>query len=50
MIVGMRPELREESLRLHAAVWPQVERTLTSCHVTNYSIFIVENTLFAYYE
>jgi L-rhamnose mutarotase len=50
MVVGVRPELREEYLRLHADVWPRVEQTLSECHVTNYSIFIVENTLFAYYE
>ena len=50
LIVGVRPERREEYLRLHAAVWPQVEATLTDCNVTNYSIFIAGNTLFAYYE
>lgn len=50
LIVGVRPELRDEYLRLHAAVWPQVEQTLSACHVTNYSIFIVEHTLVAYYE
>lgn len=50
MVVNVVPELREEYLRLHSAVWPQVEATLTACNVANYSIYILEGTLFAYYE
>jgi L-rhamnose mutarotase len=50
LVVGVRPELREEYLALHRSVWPQVEQTLRECHFTNYSIFVVENMLFAYYE
>lgn len=49
-IVGVRPERREEYLRLHRNVWPQVEQTLRDAHITNYSIFIVGDLLFAYYE
>ena len=30
--------------------WPQVEQTLRDCNVTNYTIFVIEDTLFAYYE
>ncbi|WP_327003817.1 L-rhamnose mutarotase [Dactylosporangium sp. NBC_01737] len=50
LIVGVRPERREEYLRLHSAVWPQVEQTLRDANITNYSIFIVGDMLFAYYE
>ena len=50
LVVGVRPERREEYLALHRAVWPQVEATLTASHVTNYSIFRTGDTLFAYYE
>jgi len=49
-VVDVVPELREEYLRLHAAVWPEVEAALSAHHVRNYTIFILENTLFAYYE
>lgn len=49
-VVDVVPELRGEYLRLHAAVWPQVEAALTAHHVTNYSIFILEDTLVGYYE
>jgi L-rhamnose mutarotase len=50
LVVDVVPEKREEYLRLHAAVWPQVEATLQACNVHNYTIFVLENTLFAYYE
>ncbi|GAA1594531.1 L-rhamnose mutarotase [Actinoplanes couchii] len=49
-VVNVRAGKREEYLRLHAAVWPAVEETLTRCNVRNYSIFLLEDTLFAYYE
>lgn len=50
LVVDVVPEKRAEYLRLHSAVWPQVEQTLRDCHVTNYSIFLLDDTLFAYYE
>ncbi|HEX4057191.1 MAG TPA: L-rhamnose mutarotase [Galbitalea sp.] len=50
LIVNVRPEFRDEYLRLHAAVWPEVEATLTACNITNYSIFIAGDRLVAYYE
>lgn len=50
LIVNVRPERREEYLRLHADVWPQVEAKITEANITNYSIFIAGDTLIAYYE
>lgn len=49
-IVDVVPEHRAEYLRLHAAVWPEVEAALSAHHVTNYSIFVLEDTLVGYYE
>jgi L-rhamnose mutarotase len=48
--IGLPAEHREEYLRLHAAVWPEVERTLTEAGVRNYSIFIDGEDLFSYFE
>ena len=50
LVVGVRPEKREEYLRLHRSVWPGVEQKLTECNVHNYSIFVFGDVLFAYYE
>ena len=52
MVLGLRPEKRDEYIRLHAAVWPEVLQTITACNIRNYSIFFKEgeDLLFAYYE
>jgi L-rhamnose mutarotase len=49
-IVRLRPEKREEYLRLHAAVWPEVEARITASNIINYSIFVVGDLLLAYFE
>jgi L-rhamnose mutarotase len=48
--IGLRPELREEYLALHRAVWPGVEAALRTANVRNYTIFLREDTLFSYFE
>ena len=52
MVLGLRPEKRDDYIRLHAAVWPEVLQTITACNIRNYSIFFKEgeDLLFAYYE
>jgi L-rhamnose mutarotase len=49
-IIGVKPEAIAEYKRLHAAVWPSVLATIHDCNIRNYSIFLRENTLFAYFE
>jgi L-rhamnose mutarotase len=49
-VIRLRPERREEYLRLHGAVWPQVERTLTECGIANYTIFLHGDLLIGYFE
>ena len=49
-VVRLRPERREEYLRLHAAVRPGVEATLTHCNISNYTIFLHGDLLFGYFE
>ena len=49
-LVNVRPEKRDEYLRLHAAVWPDVEARLSASNITNYSIFIHGDLLIAYFE
>ncbi|MEU4449526.1 L-rhamnose mutarotase [Actinosynnema sp. NPDC050801] len=50
MVTRLRPERREEYLRLHAAVWPSVERMLLDANIRNFSIFLHGDLLFGYYE
>ncbi|HEY5224100.1 MAG TPA: L-rhamnose mutarotase [Microbacteriaceae bacterium] len=49
-LVGVRPELRDEYLRLHEAVWPGVEATIRGCNIRNYTIFMRGDLLVAYFE
>lgn len=49
-VIKVRPEKLEEYKRLHAAVWPDVLKTVTECNIRNYSIFFRDGYLFAYFE
>ncbi len=54
-VIRVRPERLEEYVRLHAAVWPGVLKTICDCHIRNYSIYLRRlpdggHYLFSYYE
>jgi L-rhamnose mutarotase len=49
-VLRVRPEHRDEYVRLHAAVWPEVLQTIRHCNIRNYSIFLRGEWLFAYFE
>lgn len=49
-VIRVKPDQREEYLRLHASVWPQVLDTIRMCNIRNYSIFMKDDLLFSYYE
>ena len=52
MVIGVNPEQKAEYIRLHAAVWPDVLKMISACHIRNYSIYLKEpeNLMFSYYE
>jgi L-rhamnose mutarotase len=52
LVIGLNEEKKAEYIRLHAAVWPGVLKTIAECNIHNYSIFLKEpeNLMFAYYE
>ena len=53
-MIGLRPEKREEYVRLHANCWPEILAMLKKCHIRNYSIYLGEIDgklyLFSYFE
>jgi L-rhamnose mutarotase len=49
-VIRLRPDKAEEYLALHRAVPGPVLAALRRAHITNYSIFLRDGTLFAYYE
>jgi len=46
----LKPEKTEEYRMLHAHPWPEVLRTISDCHLRNYSIFLEGDTVFSYFE
>jgi L-rhamnose mutarotase len=49
-LLNVRPEKIDEYVRYHAAVWPEVLKTIHDCNIRNYSIFLKDDMLFAYFE
>lgn len=46
----LKREKIEEYKKLHADPWPGVLQTIRRCNLRNYSIFIQEDLVFAYFE
>lgn len=49
-LIGIRPERLAEYKRAHAAVWPDILAKITECNIRNYSIYLKDGLLFAYFE
>lgn len=54
-VVQLLPEKVGEYKQLHRAVWPEVLRQITDCHIHNYSIYLRrfddgQYYLFSYFE
>ena len=49
-LIGVRPERLEEYKKYHTAVWPEVLETIKQCNIRNYSIYLMGEFLFAYFE
>ncbi len=49
-LIGLRPERREEYVQYHRDVWPSVLATIEACNIRNYSIFLHDDLLVAYFE
>ena len=50
MVIGLKPETEQKYKEYHAAVWPGVLATISKCNIRNYSIFLRNHTLYAYFE
>jgi len=50
MVIRINPERIDEYKKLHAAVWPEVLKKISECNIRNYSIYLIDDTLFSYFE
>lgn len=48
--IRLKPASAAEYVRLHAETWPGVLAKIKECNISNYSIFLRDNILFAYFE
>jgi len=49
-LIRVRVDRIEEYKQYHRRVWPEVLATIRACNIRNYSIFLKDNLLFAYFE
>lgn len=49
-VIGIKPDRIEVYKQLHAAVWPAVLKQIHTSNIRNYSIYLYNNMLFAYFE
>ena len=49
-VIKIKPEKIDEYKKLHANIWPEVAEKIKECNIQNYSIFLKDNYLFAYFE
>ena len=49
-VIKVKPEAEAAYKRYHAAVWPEVSKTIRACNIQNYSIYLKGGFLFAYFE
>lgn len=48
--IRLRPEVEEEYKRIHVKIWPEIEYAIRESGIRNYSIFLKDGVMFAYYE
>jgi L-rhamnose mutarotase len=49
-LIRLRPERQDEYIEYHRKVWPAVLATIKTCNIRNYSIFLHDGLLIAYFE
>jgi L-rhamnose mutarotase len=49
-VIRLREGHEEEYMRLHRAVWPEIQALIYECNLRNYSIYFKDGYLFAYFE
>lgn len=49
-VIRIKPDKIEEYRKLHANAWPGVLAKIRECNIRNYSIYLRDGLLFAYFE
>ncbi|HLV35862.1 MAG TPA: L-rhamnose mutarotase [Spirillospora sp.] len=49
-VIRVRPEAEAEYKKIHVKIWPVIEEAIREAGIRNYSIYLKDGMLFAYYE
>jgi L-rhamnose mutarotase len=49
-VIRVRPEAEAEYRKIHVKIWPVIEEAIREAGIRNYSIYLKDGMLFAYYE
>lgn len=49
-MIRLRPEHEAEYKRIHVKIWPEIEDAIRESGIRNYSIFLKDGIMFAYFE
>lgn len=49
-VAKLKPGMKEEYIKRHNNIWPEMVEVLKEAGICNYSIWIEEDTIFGYYE
>ena len=49
-VIRLRPESEDEYKRIHAKIWSEVDQAIRAAGIRNYSIYLKDGLLFAYFE
>ena len=49
-MIYLKPEAEAEYRRIHVKIWPEIEHAIREAGITNYSIFLKDGVMFAYFE
>lgn len=49
-MIRLRPEHEAEYRRIHVKIWPEIENAIRESGIRNYSIFLKDGVMFAYFE
>lgn len=49
-VATLIPGRRALYIELHRQVWPAVQQAITRVGITNHSIYVIDHTLYRYYE
>ncbi len=49
-VLRLKPEYREDYVRAHANIWPEIKQLIRDANIRNYSLYLKDDLLIAVFE